>query len=339
MLDELLPGDYIPTVDELCGKLPFSHGTLVRALSGLAEEGIIGRPASRQRYVFLPQTEMPLARIAMIRPDYPSPSYDAMVREVYRAGKDRRWHFQQRCFHSLEGMDLNRFIADVDAAVFLPTAESLSRELLNSLRHPQKPVVLLQQHISDAAIPQVCVDDLEVGRIAARHLAAAGHRHVLLLQDQPGDSTIRERIAGWREEAARWNIETRYLDSRIPSHSDARSGSYQAYRADLKCNGLNYSAIFTTSDTGAAAVFRALREEKISVPEEISVCAYAGEGDAGEYMHPKLSAVEFDVSEYGRAAVETLASLLAGIPSEGRTLRAFFTERESIQQRNPGENS
>ena len=98
LVNTLSPGEVLPVASELMETLNISHGTAMRALKVLADEGVIVRPMGKLRYRIAERFERVSARISMVRPDFPSSDLDGMVQSVYEAGKKRNWKFNQYCF-------------------------------------------------------------------------------------------------------------------------------------------------------------------------------------------------------------------------------------------------
>jgi len=74
LVNTLSPGEVLPVASELMETLNISHGTAMRALKVLADEGVIVRPMGKLRYRIAERFERVSARISMVRPDFlPSP--------------------------------------------------------------------------------------------------------------------------------------------------------------------------------------------------------------------------------------------------------------------------
>ena len=92
--------------------------------------------------------------------------------------------------------------------------------LLAELAARGVPFVLVSRH-ADAHCAVTC-DDIEGGRLAARHLLDMGHRRIAVMTGEPYASTGRDRTAGFLEIcAARVDVPARW---RIPSPFDTDAG-------------------------------------------------------------------------------------------------------------------
>ena len=334
MVNAMRPGEYLPTAEEIAATLGSSHGTVMRALTAIAEEGIIRRPSGRQRYVIAEKFDKISAWITMIRPDYPSRDIDVTAMAIYAEGMKRGWAFKHLCYRDMGNLDLRKALAGSDAAVLIPTAENISATLAKALVKSGKPVVVMSQHIESPGICNVVVDDYEVGSIAAARLVEKGHRRIAILKDQPEDSTIDFRVKGFLDRMKTLGVEqdsSLVINCGIKSYEDAQEKSYERLCAFLSSHPLDFSAIFTTSGTGAFAALRCLRERGIKIPSEVAVASYAGEAKMGPYMNPPLSAVEIDMEAFGSTVVDLLSSQLQAVRGEARriAIKPHWAERES----------
>lgn len=218
-------------------------------------------------------------------------------------------------------MDLQKMIGSADACILLPSARVMDREMLRILKRPSRPVAVLLQHVDSPEVANVTIDDAEVGRLAARTLFSHGHRRILVLRDQPHESTTEERLRGFFSMMAELGVpetSVQLLDAELNVLEGSLEGSYECITKflDEQENSLDFTAVFTLSLSGGAAVLRALREHERRVPEEISVLSYGGEASLAPYLNPPLSTIEISTGEFGVQAVRLIDGMLHSIPFE-----------------------
>lgn len=114
LANTLPPGESLPVASELTRRLGISHGTAIRALKVLSDDGVIYRPLGKQRYRIAERFERASARISMVRPDFSSGDLDAITQSVYEAGQKRNWKFNQYCFRSGRELDFCRVIGECE---------------------------------------------------------------------------------------------------------------------------------------------------------------------------------------------------------------------------------
>lgn len=304
------PGDAIATVEQLKSRFNASQATVTRALERLVREGIIYRPSGKNRLVIAEIRPRALHRIAIIRPTWPSPDYDAMVRGLLEVGQQRGWAFETVGFSQMEELELYRAVGANDGAILLFSRSQMPEHLANALRKPRKPVVLMRELPGDVDISGVSLDDVEVGRLAVQHLAERGHRNILAVVSEPLMRSVHERVLGWRQGLRSVGVQdpdTLLLDCGVPLGQDSIRHTYEVFRRWLRGPRPRFSAVFCVHWTGALAVGRALREDAgLNVPADVSMVAYGGESLLLPYLNPPLTAVEFDMNAYARAAIELL---------------------------------
>ncbi len=334
LINRMAPGEVLPVVSELVVKLELSHGTTIRALKVLADEGVIYRPFGRQRYVIPDRFERVSARISLIRPDYPTPDLDNIIAHIHAEGQKRNWKFNQFCFRKKDELDFVHIVRESDAIVLLPTSEFLDDAFVRALLKPARPVVVLLQHVNHPQINNITVNDFRVGEIAAETLFAKGHRRILLLKDQPAETTMAERLAGFRSKAEQLGIESApelYLDTRIHSFEDPLDAAYSRMTELLK-KKISFTAVFTLSLSGALASQRALREAGYRIPQDVALLGYGGESRLASYLYPPLSTIDIDCRKFGEYTAELLCAALErpGTPPGQKSLEPYLVERESI---------
>ncbi len=334
LINTMAPGESLPVASELTRSFDLSHGTVMRALKVLADEGVIYRPMGRQRYLISERFERISARISMVRPDFPSRDLDSMVQSVYAAGQRRNWKFNQHCFRNSSELDFTRIVGEADAIVLIPTAEVIGEEFIKALLKPARPVVVLLQHLNHPQINNVCIDDYQVGILAAEALFERGHRRILFLKDQPDETTMSERRRGFVAAARRLGLvlsDDLFLDCHLHPFEDSQSGSYRLLSERLSANP-DFTAIFCASLSGAVASLRAVREHQLRIPDDIAVLAFGGESNLAPYLYPPLSCVEIDSGKFGEYAAELLEAALNGAATTPRqlTIAPNLVLRESM---------
>jgi len=80
------------------------------------------------------------------------------------------------------------------------------------------------------------------------------------------------------------------------------------------------TAIFCANDTMALGVMRALAEQGLRIPRDVSIVGFDDIPDAGFYT-PPLSTVRQDFGEVGRRALSTLIDRMSGAIGTGLRVR------------------
>lgn len=333
-ISDMRAGQALPTLEELKSQFDASQVTVERALQRLRGEGLIHRLAGTRRLIIAEQCDPAQRRVAVIRPDWPSLTYDQLVRSAAEAARAQDWALDLVHYRTLQSLDLARAIGKNDAALLLVTNEQWPAHLQAVLKRPEKPVVVLQDPAPDVSVPAARIHDLKVGQLAVEHLASLGHRHIVALLNQASTPSGLDRIDGWRKAMLRRKLadpEPLFIDCHLQPHQDSREAAYRRFSNFISQGATPFTAVFCTSDSGAMAVLRALREAGRRVPQDVSVVAYAGENQLGPYVNPPLTTVEVNMSEYGRAVVDLLEEQLRdpAAPARQVLIEPYLVERES----------
>ncbi|MBS1368694.1 MAG: substrate-binding domain-containing protein [Lentisphaeria bacterium] len=313
-VNTLPAGEKLPVTKVLMEQLETSHGTVIQALKTLAGEGLICRQFGKQRFFVAEGIERFAAKICLVRPDAPSTAYDAILRGLYETGQLKNWKFTHHTYRKFEEFDFGRALEGCDGCILLPQAQSIDRDMIRALKRPSRPVAVLLQHLKHPGIANVCIDDFRVGALAAETLYAKRHRRILVLRDQPHESTTEERLRGFHTAAERLGLTTDaglFLDMELHPTDNTLETCYRKFSAFMEKTGTpGFTAVFTLSLSGGAAVLRVLRERGIRVPAEVSVLSYGGEVGFAPYLNPPLSCIEIDIDEFGSHAAALLDDML-----------------------------
>ena len=311
----LPPGAPLPVASELTERLSVSHGTVMQALRQLADDGVIVRPFGRKRYVISACNPGITHRICIIRPDFSSADLDNIIQQIYNEGSRNGWLFDHHFFKDWRGVDFATLSCTHDAVILLPPSEAMSADFMSALAKPRRPVLVLEQHLPDKSLLGVHVDDFRVGYLGAEALLKHGHRRIAFFKDQPSESTMTQRYAGFRaaltDYGIDWNEEL-LLDSRIISFQDSLTIGYNFLKERFAAEGIRFTGVFTASLSGGMSMLRALRERGISVPGEVGVVAYGGETSFCDYLNPALTSIDINAAEYGVRVVDLLTAVLQG---------------------------
>ena len=170
-------------------------------------------------------------------------------------------------------------------------------------------------------VPAIDVDDERGSRVAAEHLAALGHRQVLVLgfeapvseEAQHPDSVMSRRLRGYREGLASADLDLP-MQAVVEGAATIESGRACFERAWQ--SGLHPTGVLCMSDAIAIGAMRAIRDLGMRVPDDISVVGF-DDIDMAQYVDPPLTTVRQPMRRKGEEAVRLLLAVVNGEqPSE-----------------------
>lgn len=134
------------------------------------------------------------------------------------------------------------------------------------------PVVMCSEHIANAAVPYVAIDDHAAACTAMDYLISSGRKKIALVNSSLSNNYAIHRERGYRDSLAKANIPAneRWI-LHLPDVSyDAAVGSVAA----LFEGPDRPDACFCVSDVFAASVIKAATERGISIPRDMSVVGF-----------------------------------------------------------------
>jgi LacI family transcriptional regulator len=169
------------------------------------------------------------------------------------------------------------------------------------------PVVLVDAR--GEGVPQVVTDDVEGGRIAARHLVALGHERIAFIGDDPdngfGFTSSAQREVGLRQVLDEVGIGLRASDVKHGPHDRAVA---RRLTEQLLAQRQAPTAIFASSDVQATGVLEAARAAGLHVPHDLSVVGF---DDIEISAYAGITTVRQPLFDSGRLGAQLLLDALA----------------------------
>lgn len=148
--------------------------------------------------------------------------------------------------------------------------------------------------------------DQEAGaRSAVQHLVDLGHRRIAHVAGPDGWIDAEARVAGWRGVLSGAGLPEGPV---VAGDWTAASG----YRAGLElARDRTVTAIFAGNDQMAVGLLRALNEQGLRVPQDMSVVGF-DDLPEGAYLLPPLTTVRQGFEELGRHCIDAMLARLDG---------------------------
>jgi LacI family transcriptional regulator len=170
------------------------------------------------------------------------------------------------------------------------------------LRHI--PSVLLNCYDPASQLAAVVPAEQRGGLTATRHLVAAGHRRIAMINGEPWMEAARDRAAGYRRALREAGLA---VDAALYRIGDWEAASGRAETLALMALADPPTAIFCGNDLMAQGCYDALKERGLSIPGDVSVVGFDNRPIA-PFMDPPLTTLELPHAEMGRWASSALLS-------------------------------
>lgn len=340
--------DSRPTLKAIARELGVSVTTVSRSLNGKAQEyGISPKTEeavrkAAQRLNFSPD---PLARglrlnrtlsIGLIIPDISNPYFAAIAKNVEMAARAAGYSVilcdsEENTDLEAESLTLLRG-RKVDGLIIAPVGQSA--EHFETLQEERPPAVVIDRHFPRLKLPYVISDNYKGAMEATRHFIERGHRTIACVQGLARTSPNQERVRGYQAALTEHGIAVD--ESLVAGSSFSEENGYICAKLLIK-KSRGITAILALSNLIALGILRALSEEGIGVPEDVSVICFDDQPYCA-YLNPPMTAVEQNKEQMGRIAVRLLLDQIQsaqGPIQEGIVLPTRLIERGSVRQVGP----
>lgn len=169
------------------------------------------------------------------------------------------------------------------------------------------PTVLVDRNVEGLGLDSVTTDNLAVGRVAAEHLHALGHRRIGVIMGSPEHQIARHRIDGFRSALA---VLGTSLDQRLVESDNFTETSGHAAALRLLARAERPTAIFATNNHLALGLLRAIMDRGVQVPDDLSVVV-VDELPWPGLLRPKITVVVQPSEGIAEAAVSLLMERIA----------------------------
>jgi LacI family transcriptional regulator len=330
-----------PTQKDIAKLAQVSQATVSLVLNGISDGSV---PRVTQRKVFraaktlgyVPNRVAQSLRtqqtktIACIVPDITNPFYPALERGAQKSAEARGYDVliyntdglpakEQKCLDRL----LEGRVDGVIGVFFHLTARDL-RPLL------ERKIAVVRIEASPKKtgpwpLDNLFVDNVSGAKAATQYLIERGHRRIAMIAGTGGPERV--RISGYQQALAEVGLKPQLV-------SRGEFNEESGYRATKKILAADSrpTAIFAGNDLMALGAIGAIREAKLTVPDDIALMGF-DDIFAARFLTPPLSTINQFQHELGRVAAEMLlqrtTELPAGTPGRQREMPFEVVKRQS----------
>ena len=264
--NRLRDGDRLPGEKPLAEMLGLNHITIRKALSVLAENGLIHTLPCRGNFVGkIPAKPQRTRLVGLLVPDPDSFFYDTVAALEYLMAMfdySPLIHYTRRSLLREESAINSMLRRQVEGIIAVPC-----RECAEIYAKVELPLIFFDNLIEGLDVPYVINDDFQAGFSAAEHLISLGHRRIAHLGGNDVHSTF-QRLNGYRAAMDKHHIPVvpEYLASREYSREWGYTAAETLFRLPEPP-----TAIFCGNDSIASGLLRYLLTYNIDCPGQVSV--------------------------------------------------------------------
>lgn len=341
----------MPTVAEMMKRFRASQSPVIRAVHDLEKEGIlycrrgVGIVSRTGMQPFIIADSTKTARksinktIAFIVVDYFANAIWQMTHSLnaysQQLGLTTQNYWLQRDSDRLELVKKALKLPNLQGIVLMSSADRLEASLLEFLGKLPIPTVILDSYFSYDDLPEnisvLRPDASENGKRCIDYLYEMGHRKIGFARALP-DSTISQlMIEGAAERVKDYDMELQVFSCAVKSWDSVRDASRKITLDNLGVikSGKIDAMIFIGAG-GAIAANRIFWENKIRIPEDLSIMAH-GDDASFEDCTPALNSTRTD---FTRMSCDALDIITGKLPRQAERLyQAVIVQRESVAKK------
>lgn len=248
--------------------------------------------------------------IAIINSSISTPQHANMVEAVIDEVTRRDWGCVVYNTHKLkerEAICLNqamslRVSGIVISSVNYDANESFYEELLKC----QTPFVMTSEYSPDLAVPHIHGEDYGSAVELINHLYYLGHRKIGLIAGPRDSWKYSLRHNGVLDRGKELGV---LLDDESVMETDWSIESAYRQTKKIMARFPDLTALIGANDNLAVGIYKALQEDSIRIPDDVSVVGY-GDSYIAPHLNPPLTTVNQDLKGIGKRCAEVLFELM-----------------------------
>jgi LacI family transcriptional regulator len=274
--------------------------------------------------------------VGLIIPDVSNPFFAAIARQIALGTRKQGYSIilcDSQDSEELEIKSLELLRAQhVEGIVLCPVG--VSAEHLSEFKSGGTAMVVVDRIFPDLGLVYVGSDNLTGARTATDFLLQNGHRKIACLQGLRKTFPNELRVKGYREAFVQLHVVVD--ENLIVGDSFGEQSGYIETKLLLKSQK-DLTAILALSNQIALGAIRALTEEKLRIPEDISIIGFDDQPYSA-YLATPLTAVAQQPAEMGEVVVKLLFDQIhfpSKAPRGGILLPTTLVVRQSVKKLTP----
>lgn len=336
---KLLPGEKMYSENELSRMFGLSRQTVRHAIGLLEEEHILNRVRGSGTYVnenpYLRNAEN-RSRIAVIMTyldNYIFPrTIQSIEHTLYQEGYPVQIAFTNNLL-ARERTILKDILEKDEVAGIIVEATKSALPNLNlcyyrELARRNIPVLFINSFYPVLQMPHVSMNDRQAGRLATERLIAGGHRSIAgIFKLDDGQGHL--RYAGYMEALYKAGIVCD--ESRILWVDTEDVKDFSRLRNKIKSRLQGCSGLVSYNDEVAFELIKVLQEEKIRVPEDLSV-ASIDDSELAVLGSVRLTSIPYPMEQLGEKAAHNIVEMIRNPKFDGNyEFDLQVVERDSVR--------
>jgi LacI family transcriptional regulator len=215
---------------------------------------------------------------------------------------------------------------NIEGLVIAPCSQNWKS--IKKLHDQGRPIVCIDRYFENLDIPYVSTDNYDGAFMATRHLIDNGHTRIACIQGLQESVPNKLRIKGYQDAMVAAGL----AEYSISGDEFSVENGYKETKLLLQSRN-RPSAIFTLSNTIAMGCMKALKEENLSIPDDISIITF-DDHPYLDYLATPLTCITQPTREICRIAIKYLFFMLTNkeIKNKQVLLKPELKYRKSVKK-------
>lgn len=333
------------TLKSLSEKLSISVSTISRVLSGKADKYRISK--TTQEKILNAASELnfspnQIARglrlqktltLGLIIPSISNPFFASIAQSIENEARKSGYSIlisdsQENTEIEIETLNIMRS-RKVDGIIVSSVGQNCDH--LVKVYKSGFPLLVIDRYFPSSKIPYVGTDNFKGAYEGVELLIKSGHKKIACIQGLENSAPNNDRVKGYKKALLKYKIIIN--DNLIVGNDFSEQNGYIETKLLLQQDD-RPTAIFACGNQISLGVIRAVRENKLKIPTDISLLTF-DEHPYSEYLSPSLTTIAQQKEEIGQIAVRMLLNQIEGKPkgnSSGILLAPKVINRKSIKR-------
>lgn len=224
---------------------------------------------------------------------------------------------------------IDQFIGMQVDALVITSNSHMTGAMFDKLRRLKIPVVAIERTYDHPYVDNLVVRDFEGAYAAAENCIRHGHTRVALIASALTDTVERERYRGYAEALRDNGIEPEKRLCALMQDYSILNG----YLAMKQLYAAAPTAVFCTADTLAAGAMQFLYQQKVRIPEDISIIGY--DNVIAQTLSPPIDSIDLAIQDIGELVFQLLEQRMREIdaPAVTKVLDTIYVDRGTVISR------
>ena len=259
--------------------------------------------------------------IIVVVPDIRNPFYSSIVQGIEHVAHSSGYKIllgesqnRQDRLDSYAGMLMSK---EADGLILLGSLlPTLVQESLAQGREVPIPLVMACEYFEGLEIPNVRIDNVGAAALATTYLLDLGHARIAKITGPMNNPLSKDRLKGYRSALRKAGL--RALPDYVGHGDFSVDSGYRAMQALLALEEPP-TAVFCSNDEMAIGALKAIKDQKLRVPRDISIIGFDNIRFS-EYSDPPLTTISQPNTEIGRTAMRLMLDCFQGGIQSARTI-------------------